>query len=808
MAGKSLLLIEPGEEDYVDEIRGLFNGETPYISTKTIVHLHDLSTACKQGGITKVISTNTTVLSKLLYKLGNVNSEPKLSEYAGSFFTEEGIDYVFIPPMRQLRTVSYGKFIAQHFISKLTNPSEWVEPAKFKWEILNERNADRYLDLFSSARVIAVDIETYRTNLAIRCIGYCAVHVDPASGHISTTSIVLPVNSRWALTMMRRFNSLKVQKVFQNGKYDCAYLLRYNAPVYGWYGDTAHFMHSQYSELPKDLAFLNAFFLRKVVYWKDLAETSDVYEYYRYNALDTWATANVWIIQLLNAPNYALRNYQKEFPLVFPCLLCECTGILRDQERLDESIVETTAEIERLENGLRRITGVPKFNAGSWQQVLKLLHALGCRDWPGTDDKAIAKAKYLHPLNGRILQYVTDYRAAVKLLGTYLQSDKKQIDYRGTYLYSLNPHGTDSSRLASRESAFWCGANVQNIPAGDAVKRTLRAPDGFYLAESDLEQAESRDTAYISGDPAIIAAVSGSRDFHSVNASNMSGIAYELIYSDVKKKTLNKALRDTFKRVNHGANYNMTFSVLVDTMGWEAVYKAKELLKLPFETPEQICEYLLCKFHLTYTKLKGITKCRFDKVREYLRFPDTLHKLYAPGTYYQSIAEEVKTTQRITSRAFHHTHYNTGKYSNVQGYIDEGDWTRVCFGKPWINKLDLNSYVSHPSQSLNAQTLNEAFMEVFYKVALPYAEHFRLYAQIHDSIFHAYRAGWEHLSDQVKKLMEIPVTVRDVFGTYHTFTVPAALKSGKVLYNKDGSPVVDDYGMIVINRAKYWDETE
>ena len=189
MAGKSLLLIEPGEEDYVDEIRGLFNGETPYISTKAIVHLHDLSTACKQGGITKVISTNTTVLSKLLYKLGNVNSEPKLSEYAGSFFSDDGIDYVFIPPMRQLRTVSYGKFIAQHFISKLTNPSEWVEPAKFKWEILNERNADRYLDLFSSARFIAVDIETYRTNLAIRCIGYCAVHVDAVTGHISTTSV-------------------------------------------------------------------------------------------------------------------------------------------------------------------------------------------------------------------------------------------------------------------------------------------------------------------------------------------------------------------------------------------------------------------------------------------------------------------------------------------------------------------------------------------------------------------------------------------------------------------------------------------
>jgi hypothetical protein len=39
--------------------------------------------------------------------------------------------------------------------------------------------------------------------------------------------------------------------------------------------------------------------------------------------------------------------------------------------------------------------------------------------------------------------------------------------------------------------------------------------------------------------------------------------------------------------------------------------------------------------------------------------------------------------------------------------------------------------------------------------------------------------------------MEIPVTVRDVSGTYRTFTVPAALKIGP-----PGKP------------AKYWSETE
>jgi DNA polymerase I-like protein with 3'-5' exonuclease and polymerase domains len=805
---KTLLLITEADRDYVTEIRSCFGGVVPLISAKPVELLVDLVGACREGNITKIVSTNTHILSKLLHLQGNPKAAPKLENYAGSVFEYKGIEFVFIHPLKQLFTIPYGKFIAARFISKLIAPHEWIDPTEFKWAVLKEANVLSFFDLFKSAVVIAVDIETFRRNLAIRCIGYTAVFVDKVTGAVTTQSVVLPMNSMWALHWMRKFNSLPVHKVTQNGKYDNAYLLRYNAPLSMWYGDTAHFMHSQYSELPKDLAFLNAFFLRKVVYWKDLAETSDLFEYYRYNALDTWATANVWILQLLNAPAYALRNYHLEFPLVYPCLLCECTGVLRDEQRLAESIVQVEDKILKYESGLRKITGVPKFNPGSWQQVLKLLNALGCKNWEGTDDKAIAKAKYLHPLNSRVLEYVTKYRENVKLLGTYLRSEKKDIDYRGTYLYSLNPHNTDTGRLASRESAFWVGANVQNIPAGVEVKRTIKAPDGFFIAESDLEQAESRDTAHITGDQAIIDAVSGTRDFHSVNASNMSGVPYDKIYSDQLKKAINKALRTMFKRVNHGANYNMSYSVLLDTMGYEAVWEAKRLLNLPFNNPEEVCEYLLVKFHLTYKRLKGLTKIRFDRVREYLCVPDVQHKLYAPGTYYAAVADEVRTTKRLTSRAYHHTETNLRLHSDIDKYINEGDWTRVCFGKPWEKKLDLNALVAHGPQSLNARTLNEAFMEVFYKVALPNARDFRLYAQIHDSIFFAYREGMNHLAAQVQKLMEIPVTVRDFCGVKRTFTVPAALKVGKNLYNHNGSEVVDDFGEVVIKRAKYWSETE
>jgi hypothetical protein len=105
--------------------------------------------------------------------------------------------------------------------------------------------------------------------------------------------------------------------------------------------------------------------------------------------------------------------------------------------------------------------------------------------------------------------------------------------------------------------------------------------------------------------------------------------------------------------------------------------------------------------------------------------------------------------------------------------------------------------VAHCPQSLNARTLNEAFLKVFYEIALPNPTTFRLHAQIHDSILFSYAIGSEALAERVKSCMEIPVTVRDVSGTYRTFVVPASLKLG-----------LRDKLTSVIKPATYWSEIE
>jgi DNA polymerase I-like protein with 3'-5' exonuclease and polymerase domains len=781
-----LFLGTPEDKAYLSHLKHMFNGLTTYVCLEQFTLLTQVDIYAAKRSITKIVSTNTEILRKLLAIQGNDKDSVSLSNYAGSVFTHNSWEIVFVSPLSHIFSVPYGRFICERFISKVAAPHSWVEATKFDYSFPKPGEMETYYTQFSNAFAIAVDTETFKSPLSIRCIGYTAVFINDSTGAISTKSITFPIDSPFNLEWMRKFNDLPVQKITQNGKYDVAYLLRFNAPLRNWLWDTAHLFHSYYSELPKDLAFLNAFFLRKVVYWKDLAETRDLSEYYRYNGLDTWATANVWISWILSAPDWARRNYTLEFPLVYPCLLAEMTGVIRKPERIAAARGKVDAQIEQKIKSLEVATGAKGFNANSHVQVKKLLKVLGCGDVPSTKETEIMKYAFMHPLNAWFIEKILDIRGLRKLAGTYLRTDAdaKQSgihegeggakEFMGFWLYTQNPHGTDTGRLASGEHHFWCGANIQNVPVRDGpiIRETIEAPPGFMFGECDLEQAESRDTAHIAGEEKLIANVTGVRDFHSINASAFFARKYEDIYDDEKKKTKDKKLRDTAKRVNHGANYNMTAPVLVTTMGLKAIFDAGKALVLKALSPEGIANFLLERFHDTYPKLRG-RKAPFEA-----------------GTYYAWVVEQITITKKLVSRAFHHTKYNL-KHFEPAKYIDEGDWTRYCFGKPDKNKPDLNAYVAHPPQSLNARTLNEGFMRVFYEIALPYADSFRLHAQIHDSILFSFTLEKKELAERVRECMQIPVTVRDISGTYRTFTVPAALKLGK-----EG------------NGAKYWSETE
>lgn len=756
----------PADRSYLHHIKPYVGTHKCFVLTTPITTLYEITSYCRERDITAVITTSPELLARVSNRV-----KPSIDNFAGSYFKRDGIEYVIISPLEQCITVPHGKFLLERYISKITKQSQFVQAPEFKWRIIKTQSDFEYAYRFlSESVVIGADIETFKDPLSIRCIGYTGLQVS-ADGTLCTHSFVVPLTHLDSLGWMRALNSIEVPKALQNGKYDHAYLARYNSPMWGWFWDTATMMHCWYCELPKDLAALQAFFVREAAYWKDLSDSTDLEEYYLYNAKDTWATVMVVWAWINEAPDWAKKNYLLEFPVNFPCHLSELTGIQRDTERMEQARNEIDAAIESKMASLNRCLGTTAFNVNSPIQMKALLKTLGCGNMESADDKSLAKAAFKHPLNARIIDYIrgvpksddpnlAGVRALRKIKSTYLRTDADitktspggNKEFNGVILSSLIPHGTDSGRLASREHHFWCGLQLQNMPAGSLVKQTLKAPAGFFFGECDLEQAETRDTAYITGDTNLIDAVNSNRDFHSINTAAFFGVPYESVYDDELKRVINKTLRNLAKRVNHGANYNMGPDVMVDTMGEKAVYEAAKLLGLPKSwSAREVTSYLLEQFAKTY--------------------PVVRHD------YQEWVVATVVTTHKLVGA--------TG-------------WTRYCFGDPRKSKTTLNSYISHSPQSLNAMVLNQAFLKVFYDIAIhpQYSKHFRLVGQIHDSIPFFYREGHEYLCEMVKERMEIPVKIADIKGVERTFTVPAALKIGKL----------DSEGNLV--RARYWSETE
>lgn len=726
-----LLQITQEDVSYLPLIKPILSGRANvFINNITPDAIMEVVMSAKAKGCKYVATTDHKLLHLLLGRGGSVD------DYAGSIIEKQGIEFLVLNPIEHLVTVPHGRHIFERYFSKFIHPENWLNIPDFSWEVFDPAKVEEYYQLAETCTFQSADIETRgaKSEAVITCIGFTFVHIDAVGKGFTARTVVVPFTDMFNVTFVRNLLRRPKPKVFQNGKYDIAHLLRYNIAPTNYAFDTINLFHCWYSELPKRLDFITSYMLRKWQYWKDESKTTDLMEYYMYNAKDAFTTAMDFLALMVELPPFALTNYtDHEFPLVFPCILAEATGIKADPAAVDLLQKRFAASMEQRKKKLQIMVANPFFNPGSTQQTVRLFQALGCGDIKSSGKIQRDKVMARHPLNKKLLKEIESYRQDSKLESTYF--DKEKI-FNGRWFYALNPHGTDTFRLASKESQFWCGLQVQNIPRDRKdvqVKDCFVADTGFFLGEADGEQAETRDTAYLSGDLRLIEAVTSSRDFHASNAEAFFGVPYtDIIAPD--GSVIDKELRDLAKRPNHGANYNMTPPVLLDTMGIENVIRAKKLLKLPVHwSLLKVCEYLMQKFDETYPVVRG--------------------------DYYKHILNEIATTGMLVSAVC---------------------WTRYCFGRPdkagKFAKRDINRYAAHKSQNLNACVLNLAWRKVFNEVWLKNMNDFKLHAQIHDSIVFSYRKGRTDLALQVKKLMEIPVKVKDTYGIERTLIVPVALK--------------------------------
>ena len=280
--------------------------------------------------------------------------------------------------------------------------------------------------------------------------------------------------------------------------------------------------------------------------------------------------------------------YRKvEEPMIDVLAAMELAGVKIDAEQLAEYGVELNAELQRLEDEIRREADEPMLNVNSARQLGEVLFGkMRITDKPkmtktkqfSTDEEYLQTFAGKHPIVDNILTY----RGVKKLLSTYVEALPQLINpVTGRIHTSYNQAVTATGRLSSTNP------NLQNIPVRDDMGRRIReafvpSDEEHVLLSADYSQVELRLMAHLSGDEQLVDAFRQGADIHSATAAKLYHKSIEEVTSDERRKA---------KTANFGIIYGISafgLSQRLDIPRGEA----KELIEGYFATYPQVKEYM------------------------------------------------------------------------------------------------------------------------------------------------------------------------------------------------------------------------
>lgn len=720
------------------------NGLTA-LSTSKHLELGQLIRYAKDSNCSAILMANDESLIHCVS-----GDKPTLDDWRGSRLNFS-VPMIVINRLPHLNTVPYGEWLLQKDLDKLRSLHK--RPVEFTFtKLLSIKRFKEVLNDLSKSICIYYDIETKTFpnrvdkeeggRTLITCASWTGIF---ENGQLRTYMLPLIdfTHNHWdtqkeyeeAILFLKRANALPVPKAMHNGMYDATHSLIYNAPPLEYTLDTMALAHAEYAELPKDLSFVASYQLYDYIQWKGDSEAAsksrDIEKYWAYNAKDTWHGARVLVQQLRTAPAYAFRNYKEKFKLTYPTLYCNFEGFNIDLKKRSELRAVSEVQLNAARKRLHIKFANPNFNPGSWQQVEKYIyHVFGAvkprigKSASGTDEKNLLAVAEQHPLLARITTDILSYREAQKAIGTYYDF----LRFKGRLLWSLDPFGTDTERMACKSSSLWCGTQIQNFPP--YAKQMLIADDGYELFEADNSQSEGRTTAYCAQElNLIIALETAGRDFYKTLGTLFFNIPYEEVTDFFRNKVL--------KRIVHGTNYMMGAKTFIENIGIIILYETapKVGIKIVDIAP---------KDSKTSMTLRQFAKHLLDIYHE--PFPRIRQ-------WYKEIQFEVA---------------NTGFLVSPLGHV------RKCFGNIQRDHNMLRSLVAHQPQNLSVTILNIGFLRIYNELVLPDNGDIRLKAQIHDSNLGQIKLGTrEHYAPLILEKMRNPRIIRG-----REMSIPVDIKFG------------------------------
>ena len=241
----------------------------------------------------------------------------------------------------------------------------------------------------------------------------------------------------------------------------------------------------------------------KIVTPLDMHALSNNEREWMYNGLDCCVTLEIFYALEKELDSTTRVIYDRSLSLRAPILDMQMRGIRVDLNKRDKVIVDIVREMEALEERYRRILtdgiGCQYLAWGSDTQVRSLMYGvLQLRPIRKRNDRGgfspTVNADALERLSinfyaAPLCAYILKLRELRKKL-SFLRTG---IDPDGRMRSTFNIAGTNTGRLASSESDFLTGTNLQNV---DRALRSIFIPDpGKKFINVDLEQGDSRNLA-------------------------------------------------------------------------------------------------------------------------------------------------------------------------------------------------------------------------------------------------------------------------------------------------------------------------
>lgn len=280
------------------------------------------------------------------------------------------------------------------------------------------------------------------------------------------------------------------------------------------------------------------------------------------------------------------RNIEE--PLIGVLARMELTGVKIDSEQLAGYGRTLSAEMQGLEENIRKMADAPDLNVNSPMQLgVVLFEKMKIDPKPkrtktkqySTDEEYLQSLSDRHP----IINLILEYRGLKKLLSTYIEALPQLVNPKtGRVHTSFNQTVTATGRLSSTNP------NLQNIPIrteqGRQIRRAFIPSDsGHLLLSADYSQVELRLMAHLSGDENLIGAFRDGQDIHSATAARLFGVPIAEVTPEQRRKA---------KTANFGIIYGISAFGLKQRMGNITMEEAKQIIDGYFRSYPKVREYM------------------------------------------------------------------------------------------------------------------------------------------------------------------------------------------------------------------------